>query len=204
MLRPGDEEVRALATEILRRPEFARYRTLESDLLTTIQRWINEYLGWLVRLHVESPVLYWLFVLGLVGLAAALIGHIVWSLRIALAARTAPDVERGESRPTNWLGEAERLAAGGRFLEAAHHLVLGSIELLVARGIIELRRADANSVLRDRVLRSTLPAPLRREFLELLDTFETRWFRDRVEDGALFRSWRGLHARLVASARGSA
>ena len=115
-----------------------------------------------------------------------------------------PVAARAVREPPDWAAEAERCAAQGRFLEAAHQLALGSIDVLVGRGFIDLGRSDANAVLRDRVRRSELPGELCAKFLELLDRFEQRWFRDRREDGELFHAWRDFHSQLVSGARGPA
>ncbi len=203
-MRPADEEVRALAGEILQRPEFARWRSFEADAFMALERWISEYMSWINELQLQSPLLFWLFLIGLLGFALALIGHIVWSVRTALAAPAPAVAARAVQAQSDWAAEAERCSAQGRFLEGAHHLLLGSIEVLVRRGFIDIGRADANPVLRDQVRGSKLPLDLRAEFLRLLDTFEERWFRDRREDGDLFRDLRDFHSHLVSSARGPA
>ena len=195
---PADEEVRELAQEILARDEFARWRGVDSELFVAIGRWIVDYLRWMDRISVESPILYWLILLGFLLVALALVGHIIWSIRVALSTPGPPPPSRMVNSPPRWADEAEQLAAEGRFLEASHRLALGSIQLLVRSGRIDLGRSDANRVLRERVRRASLPRELCMEFLRLLDRFEQRWFRDRTEDGELYRSWCELHSRLAA------
>jgi hypothetical protein len=198
-----DREVRALAQEILERPEFAYWRSLEVDFLLAIERWIESYLGWVQHLRIESPPLYWLFISALLLTTLALLAHVVLSLRAALALPVPDSPELELAAPPDWAAEAERLAAQGRFLEGAHQLVLGSIQLLVGSGRIDLTRAEANPVLRERVRGSNLPPHQRSRFLGLLDAFEERWFRDRIEDDQLFRDWSDLHAELRASSGSS-
>ena len=64
MPRPGatPAEIRELASEILARPEYAKYRT---DSAEQWARWIDELLAWISRLkdlYEDSPGLYWLIV----------------------------------------------------------------------------------------------------------------------------------------------
>lgn len=202
--RPPDESVRALAESILSQHRYAQWRSTDSELLERIFDWIGRTFSWTAQLRVESPVLFALFVAALLGVALVLLLHVVWSIRAALATTGPAPSGRRAPEPHRWTEESERLAREGRFLEAAHRLVLGSIDVLVERGVIELGRADANRVLRDRIRRSPLPMAASERFLALLDAFEERWFRDRVEDGALYRDWRELHAQLAEGARGPA
>ena len=196
--RPPDEEIRSLVAEILSGEEFARWRQTESEAFERFLKWISEYLAWMDGISVGSPALFWGIVAGLAGLALLLLGHVVWSVRAALAVRGPARARPRPPERSRWLEEAEGLASDGRFLEATHRLALGSIDALVRRGVIELARSDANHILRERIRNASLPTVLAAEFLRLLDGFEQRWFRDRVEDRELYAAWRDLHARLIA------
>ena len=44
---PSDDAVRTLAAEVLARSEYAKYRTLESDLVRNVLEWIARLLAWL-------------------------------------------------------------------------------------------------------------------------------------------------------------
>lgn len=202
--RPHDDQVRALAQDILAQHRYAQWRDTGSELLERFLAWIADYLAWTEKLQAESPLLYGIFVAGLSLVALLLVAHIVWSIRVALAVPAPAEPTPRSAQAPRWAEEAERLALQGRFLEGAHRLVLGSIEVLVKRDVIELGRAEANRVLRDRVRGSSLPSGVRDRFLALLDAFEERWFRDRLEDAALYRQWHELHANLRESARGPA
>jgi hypothetical protein len=193
----SDERVRQLADEILAREHFARWRSIEHDWLRAILEWLARYLSWMDRLWDASPLLYWLIVCGLIALTLLLLAHVVWSIRVALAEPEAPPSTRRVPQAPRFAKQAEALAHEGRFVEAAHRLLLASIQLLVQRGAIELERHDANRTLRRRVAASSLPGEQRAEFLRLLDELERRWFRDRVADPDLYRAWEALHARLA-------
>jgi hypothetical protein len=195
---PSDERVRGLADEILSNPPYDAWNDLQYEGWLRFIEWLSSFFEWMDGIYLDSPLLYWAVLNGMLLLTAALLFHIVWAVRVALrapppAARTATL----EESPL-WAEEAGALASQGRFLEAAHRLALGSVQALVAEGHIELTRSDANRILRQRVLSAELPEELSSEFLRLLDRFEARWFRDRIEDPDLYQAWRDLHARIEA------
>lgn len=194
----SDEEVRRVARELLAGDEYARFRIDEEAWLAFFERLargLDALRLWFEGLRVESPLFYWGTLLGLTLLAIVLLGHVVWSIRAALRAEP-PDDPRVAAPGRDLAEEAARLAAAGRFLDAARRLEHACLEELVARGWIELGRGDANSVLRRRLGDAPLAAPRRRELLALVDRLEARLFRDPVDDAELYRSWRRLHARL--------
>jgi len=195
---PSDERVRELTNEILSNPPFDAWNDYMPGALYRFLEWLAGFFTWMDSIYVDSPALYWLILSGLLLLLFALLGHIVWSTRIALKA-SPPKEETAtiEVRPS-WSKEASDLASEGRYVEAAHRLALGSVQLLVVDGHIELGRSEANRILRKRVRSAALPEELSTEFLQLLDTFETRWFRDRAEDPDLYEAWRSLHSRISA------
>ena len=197
-----EDQIRELARDILARPAYARWRTLQAGwlrkVLAQLGQWLQSWLEWMHALSVSQPVLYALVVFALLLTAAALVGHLVYALRVALAAgRVSPTPARATDAP-NFVAAAEALAGSGQFLEAARHLQLAVIDLLLRRRTFELRRSDPNRILRARVHAAALPAGERTELLALVDRLETRWFRDRAEDRDLYDAWRRLHARLHA------
>lgn len=195
---PSDERVRGLADEILSNPPYEAWNDPAFDAWRRALERLADFFGWMEAISVDSPLLYWAILGGMLLLALALLVHIVWAVRVALRApaadvRPAPTAER-----PRWSEEARALAAQGRHLEAAHRLALGSVQALVEEGHIDLGRSDANRILRERVRAAGLPDDLVEEFLGLLDRFEARWFRDRLEDPGLYEAWRGLYARIEA------
>jgi hypothetical protein len=195
----SDDRARALAREILARAPYARFRSLDAPWFQDLLHALDRLLAWTRHLAVAAPAVYWLLVGSLLLVALALLAHVVWAVRAALAAG-AP---RRESRPgaegPSLDAEASHLAATGRFLDAAHALHLACLETLLRAHTIELRRHDPNRVLRRRLAAAALPEEARREFLELLDRLEVRWFRDRAAnptDRDLYRDWRRLHDHL--------
>jgi hypothetical protein len=165
---------------------------------------LAHFLGYMDGLAATSPLLYWTLLGGLVVLALLLTTHVVVSLRSALAGSSV--VERRDARADgapSFAQEAERLAAEGRYLDAARKLQLACIETLLGRGVLELRRFEPNTTLRRRLDAAPIPPAQRREFAALLRRLETRLFRDRVEDRPLFEAWRELHRRLAAGEAGA-
>lgn len=196
-LAATDAQVRQLAEEILRRPDYARWRVGRTRLYWL--EWALDRLGafadTMADLAVNRPLLYWL-ILGLLLLAfVLLIAHIVWSIRVAVRAR-GPVPETARPGEVSVVGTAERLAAEGRFLDAARCLQVGAIELLVRRNVLDLARADANRRLRQKLAAAPVGEAERRQLIELVDRLERRWFRDREEDRGLFEAWQALFLRL--------
>jgi len=199
---PGDEAVRALATEVLARSEYARFRTLQSETVRNLLDWLSNFLDRLEGLSVTNPALYAVLLTALVLLAGALLAHVVWSVRVALRATAPLATPAYAASGPDLAAEANALAEGARFLEAAHTLQLACLASLLSGGALELERHEPNRTLRARLLGArALPEAERREFLDLLDRLEARWFRDRSPepgDRELFAAWRGLHRRLRA------
>lgn len=190
---PDDARVRALADEILARQRYAAYRWAPDYL------WLIRLLGWL---RSEHPVGYALLIAGLSLLTVLLVWHMVVVIRRTAGgarrpAAAAPDLPR-------WDDEAARLAAAGRYLDAAHRLQLGTIDLLVRARVLDLSRYEANRVLRGRVARAPLPPAERTALVALLARFERAWFRDRRDDPALYAAWQDLHRRLALVVGGAA
>jgi hypothetical protein len=200
------EELRARAVEILARPEFARARSLDAEGVEWVREIVRaafariaDLFSWLDGVRLAQPGLYWLLVLGLSIVALGLLGHVGWSLRVALRRPAELGVAREPPPSTaSLIEQAAELAAQGKYLEAAHRLELASIEALLQRGAIRLARHEANRTLRARVATAAIPLGERKAFLGLLDRFETAWFRDRTPDRELYDGWRALHERLVA------
>jgi len=121
----SDERVRELAREILSRPEYARFRP--SDLLERFGDWLSAALNWLSLLYEVNPALWYALFLGLVGVALALLVHVVWSVRVALRDDLPAQGYRGIAAFLNRAGERCR-AAGLSFAYHNHTVELRRIE----------------------------------------------------------------------------
>jgi len=216
-----DERARELAAEILSRPEYDAYRrppTALDDLVEVVAAWLRGLADlaptWLVDLWdgfwegVRSGVglafgddalvvllrlALALAVLAALGMGVARVVREVRERRAEAAADVPAAVDTGD-----WMADAEDLARGGRFVEAAHCAQLASLQILLRKRWLELERSDPNRTLRRRLGETRLPVALRERFLGLLDRLEASWFRDRVGDSDLYADWRALHADLTA------
>jgi hypothetical protein len=198
----SDERAREVALDVAARAEYARFAVPDNSVLMRLLSLLGDLLDWMAALHDRSIGLWLLIMLGLLALAAALLVHVVWTIRSALRANAlAAESASSAGERRNLARDAEALAAAGRHLDAAHVLHLACIQRLVERGVLELRRHDPNATLRQRLAGAPLAPVERGEFLQLLDWLEGRWFRDRAtdaRDAELFSAWRTLHARLMA------
>lgn len=198
----SDAQIRELAAQILSRPEYADWHAATAsrleELVREIGHWFQRWMSFTADLALHRPVLYWLLLGGLLLVIVLLLAHVIWSIRAALGARVPEGEKREAEVSSDFAGEADRLAASGRFLEAAHRLQLASIDLLLQRRVLELSRSDPNRTLRQRLRRAALPETERQVLLDLLRRLEQQWFRDRRDDRDLYDAWRALHLRLDA------
>jgi len=198
--QPADAEaIRALAAEILQRPEYAAARD-QAELLDYL-RWFLELLDRFHALRLSAPGIYWLIVGALLLALVLLVAHISWSISRAL--RDSAAVEKGirPAPPADFLGDARRLAADGHHLEAAHRLLLATLQHSARAGLIELRPEDTNRRLRGRLDGAPLPGELRRELLALMVETERLWFGDRRGDPALYDRWSAAYVGLLEATR---
>jgi hypothetical protein len=89
------------------------------------------------------------------------------------------------------------LAGRGEYLEAARHVQLAVLEVLVARRVISLARSEPNGVLRERLRGAALPDHERGLCLALLGRLERACFRDHLGSEDLYQAWCALHERLA-------
>jgi hypothetical protein len=182
----SDATVRELARQILARPEYAAATGVQAKAQTWMLRALDRILHWFSGLQVlraSSPLLYWTIVLAIAAVCAGLIAHVAWTLWIAM---TAPDPAPAQRAPSanfpNLEREAEALAAGGRYLDAAHRLMLASFRTLAERSVIELRPDRSNRWIRAALRGSALAESLALEIDGLVERTERRWFGDRARD----------------------
>jgi hypothetical protein len=101
--------------------------------------------------------------------------------------------------------EADARAASGRYLDAAHRLMLASFRTLAERSLIELRPDRSNSWIREALRGSTLGGSLAGEIDALVERTERRWFgdrtRDRMKDPEIYARWRSAFEQLSSQAR---
>jgi hypothetical protein len=196
----SDPRVIELTQQILARPEYAGAKSqfAPDSIIQKILNWLTNWDG----LHSSSPVLYWTVVV-LCGFAMlALIAHIVWTISIAMRA-PAPEAHTTitGSPARDLAAEAAALAAGGRYLDAAHHMMIASFRALGERAVIELRPDRSNRWIRAALRDSRLGADLTSELDRLVAETEHRWFGARENDAAIYSAWRTAFERVSTAAR---
>jgi biopolymer transport protein ExbB/TolQ len=201
----SDDQVRDLAGKILARPEYAGAGGVHSK----VESWLSRLFEWLLRglssievLRNTSPLLYWVVVLAVAGVSVALIAHVIWTIWIAMTAPQPVSPARASgSNPTDLSREAEALAASGRYLDAAHRLMLASFRTLAERSVIELRPDRSNRWIRAALRGSTLAENLTAELDALVERTERRWFGDRKNDPEIYARWRTAYEQLSSQVR---
>lgn len=193
----SEEQIRNLAAEILSRSPYAQWRHPDNQLGW---RWLLDALASffdaLGRLADTRPLLYAALMIVLLAIAVLLLWHVIYSVRRALLAN-GPSPAVATVAVPDLREEARRLAAAGRFLDAARHLQLAALELLLQRGVLQLGRSEPNRTLRQRLRAAALPPREREELLRLIDELERQWFRDRQGEPRLYDGWQVLVERLV-------
>ncbi len=210
----SDATVRELAGQILARPEYAAATGAQSKVQSWLLRVLDRILHWFTGLQVlrdSSPLLYWMIVLAIAGLCAALIAHVAWTIWLAM---TAPDPAQAAPAPSanfpDLAREAEALAASGRYLDGAHRLMLATFRILAERSVIELRPDRSNRWIRAALRGSSLAENLALEIDALMERTERRWFGDRArtrdsarnseDDPEIYARWRSAFAQLSSQA----
>jgi hypothetical protein len=197
----SDPAVHQLTARILARPEFAAVNPAMPSWVDSFLK-LSQWLRRLELLHDAAPALYWVIVggAGLIGLG--LVAHMIWILRIAMSAPAPPSrgLTAGHAAP-DLMREAGSLAASGRYLEAAHCLMIASFHALANHSIIELRPDRSNQWIRGALRKSPLAGNLADEVDALVVRTERNWFGGRENDPELYSQWLAACARIAAEVR---
>ncbi len=166
---------------------------------------LHRLLDWIGRLgilRVEEPILYWMIIIALVAALVGMLVHLVWTLQAVLRMPEPParSIAASAALP-DLAGEAETLAANGRYLEAAHRLMLASFRSLVERSVLELTPDRPNRWIRAALRGSPLAQSLVFELDSLVERTERMWFGDRENDREIYVQWRSAFERLSSAAR---
>jgi hypothetical protein len=201
----SDDAVHQLASNILARPEYAGAVGLNAKTESWLLRWLEKLLKPFQNIQMlrdTSPLLFWIIVLAIALVCGALIAHVAWTISRALRAPEpeAASREFGGSLP-DLAREAESLAQSGRYLEAAHRMMLACFRTLAERSVIELRPDRSNRWIRAALRGSTLAENLAAEIAALVERTERRWFGDRQNDPEIYARWRSAFEQLSSQAR---
>ena len=201
----SDDAIRKLAGNILARPEYAGAVGLNAKTESWLLRWLEKLLRPFQNIQMlrdTSPLLFWIIVLAIALICGALIAHVAWTISRALRAPepVAPSREFGGSLP-DLAREAESLAESGRYLDAAHRMMLACFRTLAERSVIELRPDRSNRWIRAALRGSTLAESLAAELDALVERTERRWFGDRANDPEIYARWRSAFEQLSSQSR---
>ena len=179
---PPPDAIRQTAREVVARPEFQveSPSTLPFDLLRFISRILQAIFGPLQRFAERvfdfSPLLGWLMVVGMVLIVVALMTHIVYTFRVALARRVETISGLSKSRrtmdPARLEADAETAAARGDFI--------GAVRLVFRSCLVRLEAAEDRALrlgLTNReLLRRYQSAPLAEALRIFVDTIDAKWY----------------------------
>ena len=91
------------------------------------------------------------------------------------------------------------LAASGRFLEAAHNLMIASFRTLAERSVIDLRPDRSNRWIRRALRDSQLNGNLVGEIDSLVMRTERLWFGDRENTPDIYSQWKAAFDQLSSA-----
>ena len=180
---PPAETIRDTAREVVARPEFEidASSSLPFDLLAWINWLAQKVFGPFQRfaeyIFDISPLLGWLMVLGLVLIVIALLTHIVYTFRTALARRAETSAGLGGSRrrivdPTRLEADAAAAAGRGDFIGAVRLVFRACLARLEAAEERALRLGLTNREL----LRRYQNAPLAGALKTFVETIDAKWY----------------------------
>jgi len=201
---PAPETIQRTAEEVLKRPDYQLEGSAYdmTPLVRQVHRAISSVLDFFRHLHDLSPILYWLVLLFLLLLLAALITHIVLTFRAALRPRppSAPRGPAGEAdeTPEDWERQGRAAAQSGAYLAALRFLFrAGVLRLSRARGKAIARGATNGEILR--LYRGTAAhGPL----AELIGILHAKWYGGGVCEPGDYETGARAHAALRRAAQG--
>ncbi len=190
-----DSMIRAMASEILARREFAAIHEPNSwfdQVLLRLLKWLGKF----GTLRIHSPALYWCVVAACSLLVLTLVTRTIVSIARVMNAPPRPEGFVSSSDVRDLAAESEALAAAGDHLGGAHLLMIASFHTHAARSMIELRPDRSNRWIRAALLKSSLDEKLTIEIAGLVERTEWRWFGDRRNDPAIYAQWRSAFDKL--------
>lgn len=191
-LQPDAEQIRAKTTEVFSRPEFDP--TPGENFWLRILR---EFFLWLGSLYTNSPVLYWVLLVGCISLLLLIVGHIVYTLYRALTvseSQSAQSARAARQRlSASYSADASRLAEAGDYTEAIRCLFLSLVFYYDEAGRVPLKKSLTNHeylALLDQRL------PVRNDLEVLVSTIDDYWYGQRAADQSRFQACQSVYDRL--------
>jgi hypothetical protein len=209
---PHDAVVRREAAEILARPEFREFEDHPGrglrELIERLVEWLFRHRDPIERPLAPRPIPSFSlpgplgFMVAAIAIAAALIGLAFFSRpwqrarpRLEVAAATSTSLaDPRERASTEWVDDADRLAAEGRYREALRALYLATLVALDRRRII---RFDA-TLTNGQYVRQMPEGQTRRAFRELTRIFDRIWYGQEEAGEHVYRCFRALVDQIVS------
>jgi hypothetical protein len=203
---PPPDAIRQTANEVVSRPYYDLGAGPPRDwtppwwleLLQSIIEWIVEPFRWLFdSLEGLPDAVRWLIVILAALLAAALIGHILYSLITAVRGPSSRKLGAYQSShrlvdPSELEQEAERAGARGDYI--------GAIRLLFRAALRRIELAENRNFLpgftNRELLRRYQATPLGEPIRRLVDVIDTKWYGDSRCEPADYSACRNEHVRI--------
>ena len=203
---PEPETIRRVAQEVIRRPDY-QFGTGD-DHQPTLLAWLLDLFWWATTpiralfdmLHDISPPLAWLVIVLLVVILIALIAHIIYTFKQALArpGRGRLDVPREAAPPDP--GTLERqagdAAAAGNYISAVRLLFRACLLRLQQLDRRPLRRGITNRELLRRYQSTSIVDALRL----FVDTIDRKWYGHEVCTAADYEQCAQAHDQIRRTA----
>jgi len=202
---PNDEAIRHTASEILRGPDYSLTSNLDQEaflfkLLESLRRVVRAIVEWSVELREQSPAIYWLAMIVLLLVLAALLWHIAYSLRSAFsraddATLAAKEIEQHDE-PGLWERRASEAHARGDRVYALRCLLMAGLVRLESGQKKRLRRGATNREILRKYRNSAAFEPLKL----MVDLVDIKWYGGAACEAADYDAGAQAYARLRSAA----
>lgn len=195
--RPDDEAIRHQLEDILSRPEFNPKRP--EDFFARLFKYFVDFLGWLAALRVTEPIMFWLFVSGLIGILVLLVVHIIWTVSKVLGLGYRPPQAEDLREKRGLLSAAYRQEALGRagtgdFTEAIRYLFLSLVYRFDEDGKVSFRKAYTN---REYLTLFADRPPVHEDLKVFVDTLDADWYGQHPTSRWLYENCLALYESLI-------
>lgn len=188
--QPAADSLRAVLDSVFSSP---RYEWVEArNPLAFLVRWWDALITWIETLESQNPAVYWLLVLLMLGVLAAVIVHAGWIMARTMRAAQAPANPSAFAphliRDAAWhRAEATRLAAAGRYAEAMQVDFLALALELEQRRLLRFHPSKTPA---EYAREARLPDSAKAEFRDLVRTLYRYAFAGAPCDAEAFAGWR--------------
>ena len=189
--------VREKRAEVFNRPEFKSAELSDNWL----KRALRDFFDWLNTLYDTARWLFWLILIACLVLLGAIVYHIVYAVRRAVAAgRVHGHADSGHAErillSVGYRQEADRRADAGDYTEAVRFLFLSLVYRFDEEGRVSLHKAYTN---REYLVLLGNRTPARAALSVMVDTLDDHWYGQRACERPQFEACLAIYERLLAS-----